>query len=417
MNSHYTKFLIVGLCLLLISCGKKSDDETLSGDNIVNSNPQTAEDNKLNLEQTAIAFADEMKDMQTTDAINVLQVFAGYMTPTSGGYTLQKGLVSTPKRMSATAKNKGTINQMFSALDSLVTPDADLQTNWNDNAGTYIYNEEKQVFIKAAGLNTRNLTYIFPSTTDGKTNNAKLIIYEPSWYKGTVNGTNYNTPIPTFIVEDLIVDGHKIMSYCYALSIDKQTGNVTHLLNKLTVGNYSFAYNADNKESKSTSLMYTFAHLDKVIIEIYTGITGDWSGPAISENIDSPLTLIENADMYVQVLNVKLNGSVSVKNLSSEMDALTEADKADSTKEAAIIDKNVKLSLNYASNNRLIANVKYNPSDSQSSLFDNMIFEFSDGSKVSPTAYFSTGWDGFKKKMEEFFPTEVEPNTNPTPQK
>lgn len=414
MNLKNLKLASFALCLVMLSCGKDKDTEKLSGENIIVENPTTPEEHKQNLEKSGETIATEMEGLKSTEAVDVMLNFATLMTQNSDGNMAQKRFLYTPTQTSRAIQRNKSINQMFEALDTTPIQSIDSHKLWLESAGTYIYNAKAKTFVKAEGLKTNNITYIFPSKDGGKTNNAKIIVYEPGWYNGSLKGTGMSdsVSIPTFISAQLTVDGKKILSYDYVLTIDKTTGTISHLMSKMTFGDYSIAYNVDNVANKEFSEKYTFAHLSTTLVELYAGIKGDWTEESITKNEDVPQDMIESVDAYIQLLNVKVNGSIDFKNFEADQNALTEADQNDSTKMADIMNKNMHFSLNYASNNRLIAKVIFGATSNENNPMDNMIFEFSDGSKVVPETYFTSIWDKLTSKLQTMFPSKTtEDNT------
>ena len=403
MNFKNLSIALIAVCALSVSCSKDKETDKLSGDEIVVANPKTAEDHKQNLEQTGLTVADELNGIQSVTGTAVMVHFAELYTSSSSDMMSKKSLVGAPINFSKKVNANYSLQELLSTLDTLITTDEAIREAWNSNAGTFIYNANANAFVKVEGLNTRNVSYVFPSRGDAKTNNAKLIIYEPSWFTGKLNGAATASIAPTFLSAELTVDGQTVMKYDYALTVDKTTGMATHLLSSISIDGYSFSFNADTKDNKTAWEKYTVAHNSKTLVELYAAITGDWS-TALNANEVVPADMIETGEVSYQILNVKLVGKVNVKGLNTEMTAYDAANKTDSTQFNSILNKNLTFTLNYVSNNSLIANVLFSYSENNDNPFSNAVLQFSDGSKVDPNVYFSSVWDGMLPKLKEKFP-------------
>jgi hypothetical protein len=395
--------MVAAVTCIFTACKDKEDDEKLSGDNIVVSDPKTPEDHKQNLQESGVALTEDMTALSNESAMDVMSVLSNRM----GSLASKK--IPLQQKLAALGNYK-TNEDGFNTLLSTFKTYSDvlsLKTEWSNIVGTYSYNSTTQRF--GAKTQSSNLELDFPSTETGTSNNAKLIIYEPTWYN-TSNITYLNSEdlqdlpseIPSVIKVELVVDSKTIMTYDFALTFNG-SGYMTNFLTKLTVGEFALAFEMKNDPSKSVSEELSFKRSSKILVAITAAASGNFTEENINTNGENnPEKIIYTVSSSVQVENIKMTGNVDAKSLipqANELDAkgLDGNSKDYCDQLVAIINKYASLKVVYADNNQLIASAvattEKNVDDYDTYYDVELYFQFSDGSPVDPEAYFENGWD------------------------
>lgn len=435
------KFMLMfaAVACLFTAC-KKDDDEKLSGENIVVSDPKTPEDHKQNLQESGVALTKEMTAFTDQRAMQVMSTFASlFGNSSSKKMPLQEKMTSIANLKS----NEDGFGKILTAFKSYES-EYSLADDWDSIAGSYTYNLTTKEFEKVA--NASQFVVSFPSTENGTINNAKIVVTEPTWYSGKIayseqaNG-ELPTVVPSKINVQLSVNDTVVLAYDYQLNFDSE-GNATYFLSKLTLGEFALAFEVKNSPAKSISEELSFKHSSNTLISIGASASGNFTEANIKNNVDS----VEHTDTYqvpqynsetgeyewitvtdtwydyeykienilynvnttLQLENIKFVGNVNVKSLVPEVDALDESTTNFDSKEycdksVEIINKYVSASVVYASNNSLIA--KLLPSTMKEEFYAgyyvDFTMEFSDGSKVTPESYWKTGWSELKQAQTD----------------
>lgn len=210
------------------------------------------------------------------------------------------------------------------------------------------------------------------------------------------------------------------MAYDFSASYETD-GMPTNISSILSVGAFSFSMVIDHTPYTNASMKYSFKHSDDILLEVYYAQAGDWSEENI-EIAEAEYDILNSANAYIQVMNIKLMGRVNAKALAEDMEALEEDPPADDSlymqQAVDIVNENMDLIMLYADVNEKICEAEayvYPDTYYECSYYEldedcnwicmdpiertyygiDIRFVFADGSKVDAATYFSEGFDEF----------------------
>ena len=204
---NYLFLVAISVGTVLSSCNK-DDDKELTGDEIVNSNPETPEDHKANLEQTGISLAEEISGLQSSDAMDALYSFSTIMNEDEDDADMPLKMVT----QMASVSGQKSIKSFFSVLED-GQEIINMQEEWDEIAGTWEYDPTIDDFEETDPDNS-DLVFMFPATAGGTSNDAKIIVHEPGWYTGPYifadSLDERPDKLPTSLLVELFVEGNSI---------------------------------------------------------------------------------------------------------------------------------------------------------------------------------------------------------------
>lgn len=463
---------MLAFCLVMSSC--KKEDDTLKGENIVVKKPTTPEDHKKNLEQTGISMAKEFSGFTNEPAMDVMNRFSSIMESLP---LLESDddsdLGDIFRKMSDVSNNKNlkSISNLLKDGDKIIK----MQDEWDAIAGTWDYNSSKDEF-EESNANSKDLIINFPSDDKRLNNNAKIIFYEPEWYTGKYffadSIAGKPDKLPVGLKMELLVDGTAgaLLTYDVKISFDDQ-GNPSLLLTNLTIGGYLFSYQIKNDQGKNVGTTLTFKHNKAIICEVAGKIAGNWTEKNINDNINEEVrihnqgegyyeyeydnewmvvdsfwrsyeweesvsevkmeNIVHNVEVSVQLLNVKMVGSINTKGLIPEIEKAQKdneeamqkfydgqtydndveygIDSAYVIAQEKIWNKYLLAKLVYVSNGQLLAKIEPHPNVEVEEQGQNEYkyislepyFVFNDNTRVDPETYFSEGWNDLIDEMNK----------------
>jgi hypothetical protein len=348
----------------------------------------------------------EMTKFESVDGIKVVAEFGKKLDADDPTSTLK----SSPLLAPITKSNKLTGKDMFGYLRAGLGESADttLQMQFDRYKGIYTWNNTTHVWVKTAS--TEKVEFDFPSTSTGTTNNAKIVIT----YKG-IKGIsiidNYKGDMPANFNASLFVNDSKIAEYdlTCAYNTDGTPSSIVYF-----AALYPFKFQVSlTYNATSASIKYSFTDDSKIIVECYAGVNGKLDKTSI-ENVQNNTSLnatdiVNNANAYFQVLNIKLAGQINYKgwyDAAMLIDGNLRYTAAQRDSAGAVaINKNMALVLVYADTKQKIAQAEAYSSTRDYTYYDyygtpytskesyiDVRFIFADKSKGNLEDYFSTGF-------------------------
>ncbi len=368
------------------------------------------EQNKENLQNTGLSMMKEMDDAKNLVGIDYTQHFADLVEkadPFGSNAAFMPMKVITALALFG---ENGSTKALESSLKRGGSED-NLNDAYTSRLGEYSWNGN--------GWNKKASTKIilrFPSE-EGKGNNAS---YEISFvnYSGTSLLPEGNTP--SSVDAKFIVDGNIITQLEFTGKYNSD--GIPNLLDaKLSVKPYSFSSTFTNTSSKIAKV-FAFKRLEKTLLAMGATISGNLDKATIedivnNENAEEINKVVKSISAYTQLFDIVIKGEANVDGIVNDVKG-----KEDVSDEAVVstANKNVKLSVSYASSGQQIAgsefylksntyqDYQYNPETKQwvqvertdKELDIRMIFK--DGSKADLETYFKNGFDKLGDEFEKF---------------
>jgi len=256
----------------------------------------------------------------------------------------------------------------------------------------------------------------FPSA-EGKGNNAS---YEISFvnYTGTSLLPEGNTP--SVVDAKFIVDGATLVQFEFK-GLYNSDGIPNSLDAKLSVKPYSFSSTFTNTSSKIAKV-FAFKRLDKTLLAMGATIAGNLDKATIEDIVNNDKgeeinKLVKSISAYTQLFDIIIKGDANVDGIVNDVKG------KDNVSDEAVVstaNKNVKVSVSYASTGQQIAgsefylknhtyqDYEYNQNSGQwepvqktdKELDIRMVFK--DGSKADLETYFNNGFDKLGDEFEKF---------------
>lgn len=396
--------------VLIVSSCKKDKDEAQPSDYPFAQ--ETVSQGKANLEDAGQSLITEMKAMQNVEAGDALEAFADFSSTSSPFGT---SLKSAPVfRTMGTASTIVSGNNDFSALmksiKADITEDTTFTQIYNKYKATYTWNLTTKTWVKTASADFK---FIFPSKKDGSTNDATLTIT----YTGKTGLSlfnNYSGDLPETFNASIVVASKKVFEINFSASYnsDSYPTSVSYF-----IALYPFKYEISWSYSTSNiTVRYQLTNGSKNIFDCYGSTNGNFS----KQNMDNSESydVINDANAYYQVFNIKLAGYVNYKGLFEAEQKAYENGEGIEVDKAYINDMNnyIKLDLVYADSKQKIASAEIYPAPYTEEYYDwsnqeyvteegvepEVRFIFADNSKGDMESYFKTGFSALVNDLNSF---------------
>lgn len=397
----------------------------------------TPEQNKANLEDNGIELIHEMEDLKDAPGVEATASFAYWMDQAPAAPANGR-ILRTAHTLQKYQKGDASAKDIFASMRMTTDEPESIQEFYNHYIGVYSWNSstEEWNYSKEGS----NIVFKFPSTENGSSNNAELLIHS---YEG-VNLSNpladdYHGDLPTKLVTEVKVDGTQVMVYNFTAAYN-QEGEPTSVKTSLSLNSFTFAFEAKN-DSENVGSAYSLTKGDKILISMGAGAKGTFTTEQIEKVNDSDTynegDIVSEANAYFQVMDIKMAGGVNVASLADGMDEIyadeppytneeeyKAYEKAQADKEAKLYNDNVDLVVFYASKKEKIAdtefytyedtyeyytyeydyeNETYYPVIKEGSYTTvGMKFIFADDSKSDMEAYFGEGFDELTTELTKF---------------
>ncbi|MGC8804187.1 MAG: hypothetical protein ACP5PS_10545, partial [Bacteroidales bacterium] len=284
-------------------------------------------------------------------------------------------------------------------------------------AGVYVYDFETESFGSEPVEASTNIIFKFPSNKenyDAQNLNATLEIPRPQIVNGNFTALN-TTALPANVSFSIKVDGNTALSYTFVGEY-KADGIPTKIENTLTMGTWQMKQTYGYTETK-LKVNYSFTHGTTNILSMGAEVNGNLTQQGINDAEDSTWVeifpgygyyehkthfekVVQNANAYFQLMDIKIAGQIDFLHLVPVMDneSATEAQKA------AAVNQYADLVVVYASNNQAIAKAEAYVAQETDEFgnvneYVDMRLIFADQSKSTLDSYFNEGFNGLIDEM------------------
>lgn len=399
--------LFAASSMLVFSCNK---DETVEPEIefVDEFSELTPEENKAKLEDNGIELIREMEGLKDVSAIETavnlanLLSYLGDSEASAGGRMMH----SFRSLQEGTGSPKEIFSTMRLAADVPSGDPQSIQEFFDTYAGTYNWVAASEEWSYTEG--GKDVIFKFPATESGSTNNA---VFSMRDYQGTTISNpieeSYSGDLPTRLVMDMTVDGSKVMDYRFAATYNS-AGEPASLDISLTLAPYTFtiqqAYTAE-----AANIDYSLKKDAKLLMAFGANTKGN-NFDADNLSHGEPQEIVEEVSAYFQLMNIKIAGTVDVKNLTDGLAQIDYENDAEAVqKEVDLYNQHYKLQVYYADSKLKIADTEFyyytGVSEWSGEEYEavELRLVFADDSKSDLETYFNTGFDGFIEELNAFF--------------
>jgi hypothetical protein len=151
---------------------------------------------------------------------------------------------------------------------------------------------------------------------------------------------------------DLTIGSTKVIDYSFKAGYNS-AGEPNSLDVSLTVGSFSFVTKLSN-DTKTATMEHSLKNNNTVLLAVGSTIKGDLNSSNAKEATD-PSKVITESSAYFQLMNIKIAGTINVKDLYAEGFNTT----TDSNKKVELLNKHYKLMAYYADSKKKIADTEF----------------------------------------------------------
>jgi hypothetical protein len=423
--------ILVSLAVLMMLFSCKKDEDTSLFD--AKYTDETPEQSKANVEQNAIDLVDQLDNLSSATAIEVLMNFNNLQ----GGVPAKSAKVNPvlePLSLISSLGDKSNVSNVFNGMklagELMVEDPMSFSALFDSIAGKYTYNFETGEFDES--VLEDKVVFEFPGKETDITNTAVITIDNFSvaeitdpleqWPSGL------DTELPASIRMDLKYNGTSVAGAEFSASY-KSDGMPTRVSVEIFVDDFTLTAAVTHSPYSSASWKNTLKFQSEVLFETYIAAEGNWSGDNISDNIEEVTytddfgtwtetqthieEIIRNANAHVILMNLQVVGTVNVKALGDaiwaldeQRDVITEEEFVQAEVDA--INANAKLIVIYRDSNTKIAEAEayvdsyYDSYDETTEYYPAMRFVYADGSKVDVETYVNNELDNFYTSVNDF---------------
>ena len=415
--------IILGMSLLaglvLISC--KKDEKKDEYD--VKYASYTAEENKQNLEDMGVEMMSEVDALKDEEAIQIsIQMLSRMLSSESEELkSMASSDIMAPIDLVSRIKREDFNPAEFakSLKDAQQEDPESLGEFMDEYAGTYTWNFELEDFDYVEGSDV--IIINFPALETHVTNTATLTISNVADFVVTesVDGEMLPNP-PLSLSANLAYNSSTLISYNFTATY-QSNGMPTSISTILTIGAFSFSADLTHTPYTKASVKYSFKHTDDILLEFYYEMSGNWDEDHIA-SVDEDFDIINSANAYIQIMDIKVKGRVNAKGLADKMEQLDKDENADIDDYEAAINQYVDLIVIYVETGEKICEAdveliedtydvcwSYDYYTGECTYWDTeteiepvIVLTFSDGSPVNYDEYFGDGFDEVLDAWEDF---------------
>ena len=410
MKKRSMLFIVAAIVVAFSSC--KKDDENLPF------NELGPEENKAIVENSAINAAktfDAMKDHNVIDAMVSLGSNLDASDPMSSKTDKKSKFTKTVKAVGGLGTGETGINELFSALadpGELSDDPESVQEVWDEVVGTYTWNSGTESWDYEA--NAEEIVFLFPSTTDGTTNNATLTIYD---YAGVEIASpideEYDGDLPVSLHLKLEIDESEVLTYLFAVEYNDD-GIPSSITSELTMEPYMFTIDITNNDEE-ISATYQFTDDGDIVLKLHGSLKGDFTEENNEWGDDVEVDeVIHSGNMKVQLYNISVGGIGDVAAIAEGIEEIyPEGYRRDqdfdeevaAQLEAELLNEHLQLFAIDEDDRKKIADVEaYVVDDSDDwgpDFYVDFRLVFSDGSLVDMETYFEEGFEDFVDELND----------------
>lgn len=332
--------------MLLTGCGEKKTEE-LEYANL------TVEQNKTKIQDEGLAVMNKLSDMSNLSGLFAMKDLDNLLNnSTLTGDPMEAAVKQLISPILQLEKNTLSVTKLRSTVVNIET----ISSIMNQVGGVYTYNRLDKTFNRVA--NTSKIELLFPVGTSS-TNNGKLTI---SNLKAQA-GAQGIEEVPTSLDITLTKGTATLMSFGFTASYDANMVPTAWNTTLTFAEGYKFTQAMTNT---TTDMAWQFAYAldNENLLSGKFSSKGNFSYDALNNSTD--LTeeemmdlILDNANSYVQLGNLKLTGVVDVNKFMDAYKAAFPAEptqsKADMDKVSQMLNANVSLVLMYAKEGTVIA--------------------------------------------------------------
>lgn len=423
--------ILFALATLMFLFACKKDEETSLFD--VGYTDETPEQSKAKVEQNAIDLVNQMDNLSSATAIEILMHLNQLQSTTPVKSTKANPFLGTMSLVS-TLGDKNNTSRLFEGMKlagDLMSEDPMSFTALFDSlAGKYTYNFETGEFDKSELAD--QIVFEFPGKESDETNTAVITV--DNFTVAEITDPIEQWPselapeLPASITIDLKYNGTSVAGAEFSASY-QSSGMPTQVNVEIYVDAFTFTVKVVHSPYSSASWTNTLKFQSDILFETYIAAEGNWS----PENIDNNVTevtyedeygswtetevdikeIINNANAHVILMNLKVVGEVNLKALGTAIEALKEQQDLLTEEEfvQAVVDainENARLIVIYRDSNTKIAEAEayvessFDDYTQETRYYPSMRFVYADGSKVDVETYVNSELDNFYTSVNDF---------------
>jgi hypothetical protein len=428
------------------SC-KKEKDKTTDPAFDAQFNEASVEENKATLEDNGIQLVNNIDQMKDMDAVKILINLVGRIDG-SETFSAENSVTAfiTPAFVAKnTMKDGAKISDVANQLKIAAEDPENLLDLWNESVGIYDYDTIAGDFVKTEGgdeiiVNFPGLEGDQTNTAQIKVNNFSYMTITEPFYDEDSGDDMIGQQLPTSLHFELSYESVILSTWDISAAYEAN-GLPTSFNSFFSINPYSLSVELIHDPYTHAEFTFSFKHNDEILIETHAAGNGDWSESNINENTQTETesdewgeytyttvyveNIIQNANAYIQVLNIKIAGMVDFHALGPIIrDLDNQAEEPDANQQQLVnelvdaINDHAELVVVIADANEMIARAEafayYD--DEWDEWSPELRFVFGDGSRVDAETYFETGFSDLVSQInnmiDEFneeYDTNIEP--------
>jgi len=380
MRKHSNFFICVILAgLTLTACDKKTEELAYADLDV--------QQNKDKMQVDGLATMDKLDAMSNLSGVFALRDLDNLLNPTLAGDPIQIALSKIIAPLTKLDKNvMGLTNLRSTQLDVQSLSDILPQVG-----GVYTYDRTNQEFIRVA--NTTKIEFNFPIGSS-TTNNGKLLI--DNLTISTVNGATTNVEMPKSLDMELSKNSLPMISFEFRAAYNSVNEPTSVSSSISFVEGYDFNETfVHSNTDVSMELKYTFN--DENILSSKFSTKGNFSTEVLNNesNLEDKEWIdqvLDNANAYVQLGNLKVTGVVDINKGIDAYDAAFPNEvtntAADVEKICTMLNANATLIVLYAKEGTVIAKSKFYKQEYTTWTFNENTYQYKEVTAYQPSLQF-----------------------------
>jgi len=423
--------ILFALAMIMFLFACKKDEETSPFD--VGYTDETPEQSKAKVEQNAIDLVDQMDNLSSATAIEVLMHLNKLQSGTPVKSAKADPFLETISLVGSLG-DKNNTSRVFDGMkltgDLLADDPLSFSALFDSLAGKYTYNFGTGEFDKSE-LDDQ-IIFEFPGKESDETNTALITV--DNFTVAEITDPIEQWPselapeLPASITIDLQYNGISVAGAEFSAAY-KSDGMPTQVNVEIYVDDFTLTVKVVHSPYSSASWTNTLKFQSDILFETYIAAEGNWS----PDNLDNNITevtyedeygtwtetnvdieeIINNANAHVILMNLQVIGQVNLKVLGDAIEALKEQQELLTEEEfvQALVDainENARLIVIYRDSNTKIAEAEayvessFDDYTQETNYYPSMRFVYADGSKVDVETYVNSELDNFYTSVNNF---------------
>lgn len=379
--------LAIAATVSVTACKKDKDDTPDdSNDDTQQTTTHTVEENKARVEASGVEFVKELNNMEDVVAVATTDAFLGFAEDGElfGTESAEEDEVVVAKKFKSQHFYK--VLRMIASMDNGSIQSTDLmmamktsqvdssdeegpssiQEAYDEMTSTFSWNSSTMEWEQDS-TNETSIKFMFPSTETGTSNNATLEVV----YTGTDVTLpfgledEYDGDVPSAVSVTMSVDGSEQMKY--TLAVDYLSNGVpSSIVNTITMGTYVMTASANYDEAEA-GIDYSFKNGSTNLMSFGASASGNISVDNLEAEIDEadadttgeyyPTGVVTTGNAYIQVMDIKMQGTIAFDDLINKIEELDNDDSADEEDAAKAINDYINIDIIHTDNNEVIASL------------------------------------------------------------